>query len=325
MCTAANYKTTSHYFGRNLDYEISYNEEIAITPRNYPLTFRRANAIEKHYAIIGMAAVVEGYPLYFDATNEKGLSMAGLNFPGNAEYKPEMENKVNITPFEFIPWILAQCADVREAITLINEMNLVNINYSEELPLSPLHWIVSDRDKSIVVEPLKEGIKIYDNPLGILTNNPPFPMQMFNLNNYRHLSSKDRENTFAKAVNLKTYSRGMGAMGLPGDLSSQSRFIKATFTSLNSLSGNSETESVSQFFHILASVEQQRGCVMVDAEKYEITLYTSCCNTDKGIYYYRTYDNSQITAVDMHKENLEGDKVVTYPLIKEQQINYQNR
>ena len=116
----------------------------------------------------------------------------------------------------------------------------------------------------------------------------------------------------------------MGAMGMPGDLSSASRFVKAAFTRMNSVSGNSEEESVSQFFHILGSVEQQRGCVCLGEGKYEITVYSSCCNMDRGIYYYRTYENSQITAVDMHKEATDGKALIRYPMIKEQQIRYQN-
>lgn len=106
----------------------------------------------------------------------------------------------------------------------------------------------------------------------------------------------------------------MGALGMPGDWSSQSRFVKAAFTKLNSKCQTGETESVSQFFHILGSVEHPRGCVVMGDDLYEITIYSSCCNTDKGIYYYKTYDNSQITAVDMHKENLDSIKLVSYPL-----------
>ena len=119
-------------------------------------------------------------------------------------------------------------------------------------------------------------------------------------------------------------SRGMGGMGLPGDLSSASRFVKAAFTKLNSLSGDSESESVSQFFHILGSVAQQRGCVVVENGEYEYTIYSSCVNTDRGVYYYKTYENSQITAVDLHRENLEGKVPVSYPLFHEQRFYRQN-
>lgn len=323
MCTAATYKTKNHYFGRNLDLEFSYNEQITITPRNFPLLYRKMPEMKSHYALIGMAIMADRYPLYFDATNESGLSMAGLNFPDNAVYNKEKINKENIAPFEFIPWILGQCASVDEAEILLEKINLVNINFNEELTLSPLHWIISDRERALTVESVKEGIKVYDNPVGILTNNPPFEIQMFQLNNYMNLTKEDPKNSFAEGLPLNIYSRGMGALGLPGDLSSLSRFVKAAYIKLNSVSKASEAESVSQMFHILGSVEQQRGCV-ITGDKYEITVYTSCCNTDKCIYYYTTYDNRQITAVDMYKEDLEGKEIIQYPLIKEQQIRVQN-
>lgn len=324
MCTAATYKTKDFYFGRTLDYEFSYGDEVTITPRNYPFHFRKEGVMESHYVMIGMAHVVEDFPLYYDAVNEKGLGIAGLNFVGNAFYREEAEGKDNVAQFEFIPWILCQCSTVKEARKLVEKTNILNEQFNNKLPVAQLHWIIADKEECIVVESVKEGIKMYNNPVGVLTNNPPFDKQMFALNNYRNLSTKTPENTFAKGLDLSQYSRGMGAIGLPGDLSSQSRFVRVAFTKMNSISGDSEKESVSQFFHILNSVDQQRGCCEVADGKYEITLYTSCCNTNKGIYYYTTYDNHQITAIDMHKENLDGDKIIKYPLITEEQIRVQN-
>lgn len=324
MCTAATYKTKDFYFGRTLDYEFSYGDEVTITPRNYPFHLREMGDMATHHAMIGMAYVAEDYPFYYDAINEKGLGMASLNFVGNAACWDKKEGRDNIAQFEFIPWILGQCTTVKEARQLIEKMNLLNVPYNDKLPLSQLHWIIADREEAITVEAVDEGIKIYDNPVGVLTNNPPFDKQLFALNNYMHLSVKSPENTFGRGLELQRYSRGMGAIGLPGDLSSQSRFVRVAFTKMNSISGDGEKESVSQFFHILNSVDQQRGCCELDDGKYEITIYTSCCNTAKGIYYYTSYDNHQITAVDMHKENLDGDKLVRYPIIKEEQIRMQN-
>ncbi len=328
MCTAVTYKTNDHYFGRNLDLEYSYKETITVTPRNYAFHFRKAGKMESHFAMIGMAYICEDYPLYYDATNEKGLSMAGLNFPENADYKPFCQGKDNITPFELIPWVLGQCETVAEAKNLLKKINLLNKNFSDELPLSPLHWIISDKERSITAESVKSGMKIYENPVGVLTNNPTFDYHLFNLNNYMSLTKNEPENTFcgeSKNLKLETYSRGMGALGLPGDASSMSRFIRASFVKMNSVSGNSEEESVSQFFHILKSVEMQRGCVELSNKLYEITVYSSCCNTDRGIYYYTTYDNSQICAVDMHRENLQGNELIWYPLKTEQTILFQNK
>ena len=325
MCTAATYQTKDFYFGRTLDYEFSYGDEITVTPRNYPFTFRDSGEmLDNHYALIGMAHVAGNYPLYYDAINEKGLGMAGLNFVGNAVYREKAEDKSNVAQFEFIPWVLAKCADLEEAKKLLSNVNITNTQFSRQLPTAQLHWIIADKSGCIVVESVEEGVKIYDNPVGVLTNNPPFPEQMFRLNDFMHLSPKSPENRFSKDLRLRTYSRGMGAMGLPGDLSSQSRFVKVAFTKMNSVSGDSESESISQFFHILGSVDQQRGCCDVGDKEYEITLYTSCCNADKGIYYYTTYENHQISAVDMNRENLDASSLVRYPLITGEQIKYQN-
>ena len=324
MCTAATYKTKDFYFGRTLDYDFSYHEEVTITPRNFPFPLRHLNPIPTHYAIIGMAYVTENYPLYYDAMNEKGLAMAGLNFVGNAAFGEIVAGKDNVAPFEFIPWILSQCSCLQEAKHLLKNLNLTNTPFNAHLPTASLHWIIADRTGAITVECQSDGLHVYNNPLGILTNNPPFPEQMFRLNDYMHLSSRQPTNTFSDKLKLHSYSRGMGALGLPGDLSSQSRFIRASFVKMNSISGKSESESVSQFFHILGSVDQHRGCCEVEDGKYEITIYTSCCNTDKGIYYYTSYENQQITAVDMHRENLDGESLIVYPLILQQQIHYQN-
>lgn len=324
MCTAATYRTKDFYFGRTLDYDFSYGDEVVVTPQNYPFGFRGAEALATHYAIIGMAHVEEDYPLYYDGVNEKGLGMAGLNFVGNARYRKEEPDRDNIAQFELIPWILGKCATVREARQLLGRINLTDTPFSRNLPVAQLHWIVADAREAVTVEAVEEGIRIYDNPVGILTNNPPFDQQMFRLNDYMNLSAREPENTFSGDLFLHPYSRGMGALGLPGDLSSQSRFVRAAFVKMNSVSGDSEAESVSQFFHILGAVDQQRGCCEVAEGKYEMTLYTSCCNTDKGIYYYTTYENHQITAVDMHGEKLEGSRLIRFPLIRGEQIKWQN-
>lgn len=324
MCTAVSMLSGDHYFGRNLDYEHSFGEKVIITPRNYSVKFKKKNSLLNHFAILGMGIIEDDFPLYFDAVNEKGLCFAGLNFPGNADYKSFSENSDNITPYELPLWILGQCGNVNEAKKMLNNINLLNISFSDELKLSPLHFIFSDKNESVTIESVKEGLFVYDNPAGVLTNNPAFPLQMFNLNNYMGLSNDFPENKFSKKLDLKPYSRGMGAIGLPGDLSSQSRFVKAVFTKMNSVSGKSEEEAVSQFFHILYSVYQQKGCVHMGNGMYEITNYSSCINASKGIYYYTTYNNSRITGIDMYKENLENNQLISYSLLTKQDIFNQN-
>lgn len=324
MCTAAVYLTNDLYFGRNLDYEFSYGESIAVMPRNYPLPLSGGGRLERHYAMIGMAHVAGGYPLYYDAVNEKGLCIAGLNFVGNAVYRSSEQGRENVAQYELIPWLLGQCASADEAVRKLEGVNLTGTPFSPELPAAQLHWLLADRDRCVVLESVANGLNIYDDPAGVLTNNPPFPMQLFALNNFAHLSPRDPENTFAPDIPLKIYSRGMGGLGLPGDLSSQSRFIRASFVRANSRCDGSERASVSQFFHILGSVEQQRGCCELPDGKYELTIYSSCCNADKGIYYYRTYDAPQINAVRLVPELLNTAQLMTYPMLTAQSVNWQN-
>ena len=324
MCTAITYRTKDFYFGRTLDYDFSYAEEVTVTPRKFPFVFRNEKAITDHFAIIGMAYVNSNYPLYYDAMNEKGLCMAGLNFVENTHFFSFQNNKDNIAAFEFIPWLLCQCESVCDAKKLIKNINLTKESFCKNLPAAQLHWMIADKNEAITVESTKDGIRIFDNTVGVLTNNPPFNEQMFNLNNYMHLSASEPKNTFSEKLNFNIYSRGMGALGLPGDWSSQSRFVRASFVKMNSLSEETETESVGQFFHIMDSVQQTRGCCKTGENDYEITIYTSCMNADKGVYYYTTYNNRQITAIDMHKENLDGKRLYRYPLITKEQINFQN-
>ena len=323
MCTAISYHTKDHYFGRTLDYEHSYQEAVTVTPRSYPFHFRRLPPMEQHHAMIGMATVSNGYPLYYDATNEYGLSMAGLNFPHSCVYQSESADKFNLSPFEVIPWILGSCKTVAEAKDLLKSANIIDLSFSDEYPVTPMHWYLADHQQALTVEPTTQGLRIYDNIVEVLTNEPPFPYHMTNLQNYLHLSNEEPVNSFAPSLPLTPYSRGMGAMGLPGDLSSASRFVKAAFTKLNSVAKDSESASISQVFHILGSVAQQQGCVKV-GNFFEKTIYTSCCNTSKGIYYYTTYENSQITGVRLHKEDLDSNTLVSYPLVKGQQIRMEN-
>lgn len=310
MCTAVCYKTKGGYFGRNLDLEYSYEESVVIMPRSFPLSFRFRQSKKEHYAMIGVACVKDGYPLYFDGMNEKGIGMAGLAFQGNAVYRDVEDGKDNVAPYEFIPWVLSQCADMEEVRTLLKNVNLIDVPFSEEMPNSPLHFMISDGERSVVVEPLAQGVRFYENTIGVLTNNPPFPYHLLNLSNYMRLTKRRPETTFSEELDFEVYSRGMGAIGLPGDLSSQSRFVRAAFVRMNVVCGESEAESVNQFFHILTSVEQQKGCVLLESGEYEYTIYSSCMSLGRGIYYYVTYEDREIKAVDMRKEELWGNRLV---------------
>ena len=314
MCTAATYLTDHFFFGRNLDYERGFGERVTVTPRSFPLPMRHLNEVTQHYAMIGMASVQAGYPLYYDAVNEKGLCIAGLNFVSSAVYRPCPAEGRGVAQFELIPWLLGSCAGVDEACRLLEGVCITDDAFLPGLPPAKLHWLLADRRRCVVIEQTADGLHIYDDPAGVLTNEPPFPLQMFQLNNYAQLSARPPENRFSPALPLRAYSRGMGAMGLPGDLSSQSRFIRTAFTRLNSASGTGVAEGASQLFHILGAAAQQRGCCVLEDGACELTLYTSCCDADTGVYYYTTYDSGHVSAVDMHREELDGAALISYPL-----------
>ena len=230
MCTCITCENGAFDFGRNLDLDVSFGEHVVITPRRFPLRFTRLPVLKEHYAMIGMAAAPEKFPLYAEAVNEKGLCMAGLNFPDNAVYRKEEAGMFNAASFEMIPWILGSCGSVEEAAELLENTCVTDAAFSA---------------------------------------------------------------------------------GLPGDASSVSRFIRAAFLKWNSVSGSTEEENVSQFFHILDGVSMVRGSVVTPRGTWDITTYSCCVNAGRGIYYYKTYEDSRIRRIDMRENDLSGDSLIT--------------
>ncbi len=325
MCTAIAFNTDGgHFFGRNLDIERTYGESIVITPRDYEFNFKSTGGLQRHYAIIGVGIIVNNYPLYYDGTNEHGLAMAGLNFVGNAKFQSLKEGLINIAPYEFIPYILGKCKTVQEAKSELESINLIGIPFSDEMPLAELHYIIADKNESIVVEPCEYGLHIYDDPVGVITNNPHFPYHLDNLMNYKHLSPFPPKDSLAPGIQLSDYSLGMGAVGLPGDTTSASRFIRAVFSKLNSRTDLDEEESVAQVMHIMASVEHSEGVTRTKDGKYERTEYSIAVNLDTATYYYHTYGNSRICAVSLFSENTFANNLISYKMNTKQDIFYHN-
>lgn len=324
MCTCIDFTTKDHYFGRTLDLEYRFDEKVVITPRNYCFALKNGTTIRTRYAMIGMASVKENYPLYAEATNEKGLSIAGLNFLGNACFFPEDKSRFNLTPYELFPYFLGLYSTVADLREILPDLNITDIPLSEDIPLAELHWMISDGTECIILEQMEDGLKIYDNPVGILTNNPPFSYHLANLNNYMNLTPCCPENRFSDKLNLQQYGMGMGAIGLPGDSSPSSRFVKASFTKLNSVCEKDEMSSVTQFFHILGSVSIVKGTTLTKDGLDDLTTYACCMNTTRGIYYYKTYNNSQITALRMTGREKCRKTLCIHELIDTQQVRYVN-
>lgn len=324
MCTCIAMKTRDVYFGRTLDLQYRFGEKVAVTPRGYPFTLRSGEAFDTWYAMIGMARVENGYPLYAEATNEKGLSMAGLYFPGNAAFGPPAPGKRNLATYELIPWAIGNFSSVEDLRRELEQVNLTDQTFNKSMGVPALHWMVSDGASSLVVEQTGSGLHLYDNPAGVLTNNPEFPYHATHLNSYLNLTSRPPQNRFCRGLDLKAFGNGMGAMGLPGDDSPTSRFVRACFTKWNSVCGGDDESSVSQFFHILDSVTIVRGASLMEDNQCNVTNYACCANATRGVYYYKTYTNSQLTAVRMTDANKNGKDLTVYELEERQQVRFMN-
>lgn len=315
MCTCIAMKNGDFYFGRNLDLEYTFGSTVAVTPDRYPFSFRMGENMHEHYSMIGMAETADGYPLYAEAVNERGLGMAGLYFPGNAYYLPVGKSRGKkhcLAPFELIPWLLGKAATAAEAAGLLADVELSDIPFSVQLPNTPLHWMLADKEKCLTVEPAEDGLHIYENPFGVLTNNPPFPFHVMNTVQYLRMTSACPSNDLSPRLDLQPFGAGMGAFGLPGDSSPASRFVRAVFLKENSACPSDEQPNVMQFFHILEQVGMVRGTVKNREGKDEFTTYSCCINASRGIYYCRTYEDGRIRKVEMQAENADREKLRCY-------------
>lgn len=296
MCTAICYRADSLFFGRTLDYHRSFGEEIVITPRNFK--FSDIDISLPHFALIGTAHKEDNYPLYYECANEKGLCMAGLNFLFDTVYQNPEKGAENLAPHQLVPKILATCATVGEAVTLLQGIRITDTGFSPELPAARLHWIIADNNSAVTVESVAEGLKIYENTIGVLTNDPPFDKQLENLQKYG---------------DLKPYKKGEKAEVIPGDPSSTSRFVRAAYYLKNSPRISDNRMAAEHFFHIADTVSVPLGSVFSEDGEYK-TIYTSCINTQTGEHFYTTNQNRQISTVSLKNTELNGDRLTSFKM-----------
>ena len=311
MCTAINVKLHDTYFGRNLDLDYSFDAKIIVVPRNYKIVFKKEDPILSHYAMIGVGVVVDDYPLFADAINEKGLSIAALNFPFNAKYYEYNSHKKNLATYELILYLLATCINLKQVKEKLDGINLLDEDFNSSIKLTPLHFLISDKNSSIVLETTKDGMTVYDNKFNILTNNPPFKYQIEYLSNFDKLTNQSADPTTISLSSQLFYSYGSGGYGLPGDYSSSSRFIKANYVKKYLIPSNEELENVRSAFSVLDSVYMPYGSIKT-ALGYEHTLYTTIYNSSKGILYYKTYENPNINEVLISKYDLDGKNILKF-------------
>ena len=291
MCTAIAIRKNGLFFGRNMDIENHFGERIIYTPRHFSINYRH-EADEGGYSVLGIGTVIDGVPLYADGVNEKGLCIAGLNFRYNAKYGKSKMNEVNLAPYEIIPYLLRRCESVGEIKKLISTVNITDTPINSETPIPYLHFFVADKHSSMVIEPTFGGVKLYDNPYNILTNNPQFPYHLSRLKQYSNLENRTPPATFYKK---ELYSLGLGAYGLPGDPSSSSRFVRGEYFLRNLVV--EEGEETASTFRVLDALVVPKGAVMNESGKEHYTIYSCCIDADNLCYHVRSYDGLAVKSV----------------------------
>lgn len=305
MCTAISVFSNGLYFGRTMDVSRPFEGRVVTVPRKYALPETFGCPLTQHYAITGMAAVVDGYPLFADGFNEAGLCMAALSFPKSAVYvQSQQEDKTAITSFELIPHILGLCESVRQARALLRSIAVSGKSFREDIPSTPLHWLIADGSEALVVEAVAEGLMLYEAEWGILTNEPPYPFHKTNAELNARLSAED---TLDSPV-----THGLGAIGLPGDWSSPSRFIRGGFLlrSCQLTAECGEEERVAHVLELLSAIAPPRGAVMTFGGEAHHTHYTCCMNPQSGIYYLRKYGKLSVEAHAVCESQRDGSHII---------------
>lgn len=329
MCTSLGIQISNGhcFFGRNMDIPYQFNQSVMIIPKNYLLTNKVTNKkqVTKH-TMIGMGTVIDGHPVLADGMNEVGLACAGLNFEGYAYFEKELiDKKENVTPYDFIWWVLSNFETIEEVEVGAKTLHLVDCPINENTPVPKLHWMISDRTgKSIVIEKTKEALTVHDNTIGVMTNNPTFDWQLTNLKQYLMVSPYSPKQTNWSDHQLNALGVGAGTMGIPGDFGSVSRFVRIAYVAAHLPKIENDKEAITHFFHMLDYVQMVKGGVLTEDGLEDLTIYSSCMDLQKGIYYYKTYENNRINGINMFKAVLDEEKVIQFSYLTEQDINYQN-
>ena len=314
MCTGVRFddQAGNMYFGRNLDWSVGYGQKVVITPRGYKYKSAFLGEMANSPAIIGMGIIADNVPLYFDCANEHGLAVAGLNFPGYADYAPNpIENKTNVAAYEFPLWVALNFTSVDEVKKALLEVAIVAKPLNKQYPVSELHWLIGDAKKSIVVEYTKNGMEIFENEVDILTNQPGYEWHKENLRNYMNLFPVMPKEIRWDKARMKAFGTGSLMRGLPGGFYSTDRFVRVAYFNTHYPLQPDEASNISRLFHTLAGVAMIDGAAAMADGTFEKTIYTGGYSTASQTYYYNTYDNPAIQKVAMKDYDLDSKELIS--------------
>ncbi len=318
-------------YARTLEFGQDIASNIIIIPRNYTFTGTapsgKAEGLQwqSHYAVVGANALNINHII--DGVNEKGLAGGLFYFVDFAHYQEiAQENyKKSLAPWELITWILTNFSTVDEVKKALTSIFVGSTTFGPWGFVPPVHAIVHDTTgKSLVIEYVNENLFVYDNPLGAFTNSPPFDWHMINLGNYLNLKPTNTQNIQLKnGVTVPSLGQGSGMLGLPGDFTPPSRFIRAVAFSQSIVVGNNENEALDAAFHLLNLFNIPLGVVRHlenNKELYDYTQWTSASDLRNKRYYFHTYENPQIYSVDLMKHNLQAKEPVIISMKNKQKI-----
>ena len=313
MCTGVRFNDEkgNMFFGRNLDWSVGYGQRIVVTPKNYHYQSAFLGERMPKYAVIGMGIVEANTPLYFDCGNEKGLAIAGLNFPGYAEYeKNPVEGKMNIAAYEFPLWVAMNFSTVDEVEEALKSVAIIAKPINDKYPVSMLHWIIGDKDRSIVVEYTGGGMQIFHNDVDVLTNQPGYAWHQENLRNYMNLSSPQPKKVSWGKATMRAFGSGSLMRGLPGDYYSPSRFVRVAYLNTHYPTKATEEENVSRLFHTLAGVAMIDGAAAMSDGEFEKTVYTGGFSAATKTYYWNTYEDPTIKKALLSDYDIDGEELM---------------
>lgn len=339
-CTGISIKTQDNKFiqGRTIEYgESNLNSKLVISPRGKQYqSLTSEGKFEGHkwkakYGYVGAAVINELF--IGEGINEVGLNAGLFYFPhyGSLAKYSSKDAKKSIVDMQVVSWILSNFSTVEEVKEGIKKIKVVNIGYDEKgQPLPTAHWRVTDaKGGNIVIEIINGGeVKIYDNVVGVLTNSPDYEWQVKNLNNYINLYSGNATNYSVNNHEIFSFGAGTGALGLPGDITPPSRFVRA-FYFLNTMKPAENADiAVNEGFHILNNFDIPIGVEYSKEHQQYIpkdipsaTQWTAISNLNDREFYYKTMYNSQIRKVDLKKIDFTKVKFQAMPLDREQKEN----
>ena len=302
MCTAISLlsKKNENFFGRTMDFSYDIEPSFYVFPKNQSWKNQINNStITNKYGIIAIGQEAEGMLGIFDGVNDNGFAGAALYFPGFAEYCSSANEKLPIASVDFLLYLLGCCGSVDELKDVVSNVSIMGISDPVTQTVAPLHWITTDKSgKCAVIEQTKNGLQIFENPIGVLANSPNFEWQMTNLRNYTELTSNQTSEACWDNVILKPFGQGGGSMLLPGGYTSPERFSRTAFIKTHTVLHENTPEFITTCFNIMSSVTVVKGVVLTDRDTYDYTKYTAFINVCTGEYYYRPYYGSEIIRVN---------------------------